>query len=377
MCINFSCGIMMCHFLHCKTYRNAWQNNPCQDIDRVAGCRVWRQLCRILLPLLLTSVLLFTCVTISSAKEIQVVGLLVGSGGLGDQSFNDMTLAGLGRAQKKYTFKLVVQETAGTPESNEKSLLAIIEQGADIIVVNGSEIAQLIPEYSSNYPQKYFLVNDYPIDNLPNVASTVFAQQEGAYLVGLLAAHLTTTGHIGFIGGVDLPVIQSFKDGYIQGAQSVSSDVKVSAVLVSPAGDYSGFNSPTRGYELAVAMYEQGVDILFSVAGLTGNGIIQAALQQRKLVIGVDADQDHMAKGFVLTSMMKRLDLSTFSEISKIFEGRFESGIMHYSLENGGVGLTEMRYTRHLVDDSVMQQLQQATQDIIDGRIIIQGTVQQ
>ncbi len=358
----------MCHIVYFKIYRKS-----CQDIDRIAYSRIWRQRFRIVLSVLLASVLLVSLVTVSSAREIQVVGLLVGSGGLGDQSFNDMTLAGLGRAQKKYTFKLVVQETEGKPESNENSLIALIKQGADIIVVNGSQFAQLIQEYSSKYPEKYFFVNDYPIENLPNVASTVFAQEEGAYLVGLLAAHITNTGHIGFIGGVDLPVIQSFRDGYIQGAKSVSSDVKVSVVTVSPDGDYSGFNSPTLGFELAVAMYERGVDIIFSVAGLTGNGIIQAALQQRKLVIGVDADQDHMAKGFVLTSMMKRLDLSAFTEISKIFEGRFEAGIIHYSLENGGVGLTEMRYTRHLVDDSVMQQLQQATQDIIDGRIKIQG----
>lgn len=363
----------MSQILALKNYDKIWWKIACDHIDISSEGGVRNRVLQIVLPLFLSCVFLVLIAVVSNAKEIKVVGLLVGAGGLGDQSFNDMTLAGLGKAQKEYSFKLIVQEAARTSESKRQSLDILIEQGAEIIVANGSEPAQFIPEYSSKYPDKYFLVNDYPIGNLPNVASTVFAQQEGSYLVGLLAAYLTTTGSIGFIGGVDIPVIRSFRDGYIQGAKSVSSDVSVSVVLLSSAGDYSGFNSPTRGFNLAMDMYDQGIDIIFSVAGLTGNGVIQAAQQKRKLVIGVDADQDHMAKGFVLTSMMKRLDLSTYTEITKIFENRFTSGTFHYGLENGGIDLTEMRYTHHLVHDSVMQKLQQARQDIIEGKIIIQG----
>lgn len=329
-----------------------------------------RQLLRIGIVLLL----LFAANPAGSAT-INTIGLLAGAGGLGDQSYNDMTMAGLGKAQQVYNFSLIVQETEGTHASQVKGMQNLLDQGAQVIVANGAGLGSLVMEYSPQYPQILFIVNDFPIEGLANVASTSFAHEEGSYLAGILAASVATTGSIGFIGGADLPVIHSFLHGFSSGAQSVLDTVSITSTYVSPAGDYSGFTNPSLGYALATEMYKNGVEVIFSVAGLTGNGIIQAAREQKKLVIGVDADQDHMAKGYVLTSMMKRLDQSTYLEIDKIMNNNFIAGTTHYSLKNGGVSLSPMRYTRQLVSDKIMATIQQAETDIISGKIQLSDTM--
>jgi len=318
--------------------------------------------------------LLFLAPIPAASAAIKTIGLLAGAGGLGDQSYNDMTMAGLGKAQQLHNFNLIVEETEGTHDSQVKGMQSLLDQGAQVIVANGAGLGNLVMEYSPKFPQVLFIVNDFPIEGFANVASTSFAHDEGSYLAGILAASVSTSGAIGFIGGVDLPVIHSFLHGFTLGAKSVSETVTISSIFVSPAGDYSGFTNPSQGYVLATEMYRSGIDIIFSVAGLTGNGVIQAAREQKKLVIGVDADQDHMAKGSVLTSMMKRLDQSTFLEIDKIMNDNFTAGITQYSLKNNGVSLSPMRFTRQLVSDQIMTTLQQAEEDIISGKIRLSGT---
>ncbi len=302
--------------------------------------------------------------------EVMVVGLLVGSGGLGDQSYNDMTLSGLGKAQQEYGFKLIIEESFGTTESQEKAFKSLLDQKADVIVANGAGLDQLIVEHAPKYPDRYFIVNSSAIKDHNNVASTVFAHKEGSYLAGLLAGSYSTSGKIGFIGGVNIPPIQEFLDGYSLGAQRTSPDIEIDVIFMTEAGDFSGFDKPNEGMQVASQMYKEGVDIIYSVAGLTGNGVIQAALREKKMVIGVDSDQDHMAKGHVLTSMIKRLDRSTYAEITQILNGDFSPGIKFYSLKNGGVSLSPMRFTLHLTSDETLELLKQAEQDIIHGKIL-------
>lgn len=306
----------------------------------------------------------------------QTVGLLLGAGGLGDQSYNDMAMSGLGKARKEYRFNLIFEETHSSVESQEAGLKLLLERGADIIVANGSGFAKLVMAYSTAHPQKYFLINDFSIEDYPNVVSTVFAHEEGAYLAGMLAASVSRSHSIGFIGGVDMPVINAFRIGYEHGAVDSSQEVKITSRFISLEGDFSGFSNPGRGFEVATEMYQQGIDIIFSVAGLTGNGVIQAARRQDRLVIGVDADQDHMAKGHVLTSMMKRLDRATYTELVRILEGAFEPGVKHYGLSNGGVSLTPMLYTHHLVSAPVLDRLRKAEADITNGKIKIPVNIQ-
>jgi basic membrane protein A len=303
--------------------------------------------------------------------HIETVGFLVGSGGLGDQSYNDMTFTGIGKAQKQFDFRVVIEETSGTVLSQKKAIEQLLKQDVQVIVANGADLNKIIKNYAPKYSEKYFIVNDYAISDYPNIASTVFAHEEGSYLTGLLAASYSRSKQIGFIGGVDLPVIHSFLNGYRLGAQSIYPDITIDVAFVTPSGDFSGFGKPGRGFEIAAQMYSQGVDIIYSVAGLTGNGVIQAALKNNKMMIGVDSDQDHMAKGHVLTSMMKRLDRSTYLELSSIIKGDFKPGIKYYSLKNGGISLSPMRFTRHLIPETTFNLLTKAKQDIIDGKIKI------
>lgn len=324
---------------------------------------------RLFVSLLVTT---FFLVLPGFAKNNETVGLLAGAGGLGDQSYNDMTFAGLARAQKKYDFRLLVEETKSSEESQLEGLKKLLARGAEVIVANGSGLEKVIKEYAPRFPKKYFIVNDYAIHGHKNVASTLFRNHEGAYLVGVLAALMSKAGAIGFIGGVDLSVIRGFEKGFILGARKASELVQVRSVFVTKNGDLSGFNSPNLGYELASEMYENGVDIIFAAAGLTGNGVIEAARRHRKLVIGVDSDQDHMAKGTVLTSMMKRLDRVTYNEIASIMEGSFNPGTRYYGLKDGGVSLTPMHYTKHLVSEETLNLLQQIQDEIINGEITIE-----
>lgn len=313
--------------------------------------------------------LLFTSFAFSE-PSIKTVGFLVGSGGLGDHSYNDMIFSGLGKAQKEYGFRLLIEETERTASSKKAALNRLLSKGATVVVVSGTELHQLVVECAPRFPETSFVVNDFAISGFNNITSTVFAHEEGSYLVGLLAASYSKNGKIGFIGGVDIPVIHAFLQGFTLGAESVDPSLSIVKTFISAENDYSGFESPERGYEIATQMYQNGVDVIYAVAGLTGNGVIQAANRQGKMVIGVDADQDHMAKGRVLTSMIKKLDRSTYSEIVKIMEGKFEPGVKRYDLSNGGIGLSKMRFTRHLISEQTTKRLQQAEQDIISGKVV-------
>ena len=314
-------------------------------------------------------VAVIVCPSPARCGPLRTVGLLAGAGGLGDQSYNDMTMAGLGKAGQLYDFRLVVEETGMSRESQIEGLERLLAQGSEVVVANGAGLGTLVVEYGPRHPEVLFVVNDFGVDDIANVASTVFAQEEGSFLVGMLAAAVVPGGHLGFIGGVDMEVIHEFLHGFAKGAGYVAADIRLTAAFVSPAGDYSGFSKPIRGQEIATEMFESGIDIIFAVAGLTGNGVIEAAREQNRLVIGVDADQDHMAKGHVLSSMIKRLDQSTYKEIVKIANGRFRPGVTHYGLANGGVSLSPMRFTRHLVSDEVMNRIRDAQRDIVNGSL--------
>lgn len=322
-------------------------------------------------PITIACLLLVLFCTASQAKDI--VGFLIPSSGLGDQSFNDMTYAGLIQARNRHNFTLIREQCSDfTEESRQKSMDLLIARGARIIVVNGWEYRNLIETYAGRYPQRLFLINDFPMPGIANVVSTVFAQHEGSYLAGALAGWMSKSGKIGFIGGMDMPVIRSFQIGFREGALHANPAIRISEVFLStPQDAQSGFNNPGLGFATAGRMYDSGVDIIFGAAGLTGNGIIQAARKQQKYVIGVDADQDHMAQGYVLTSVMKRLDTATAAILDKIFSGETVHGVHAFGLKEGGVSLSPMTYTRQLIPPKIHADLTQLQQRIIDREIVV------
>lgn len=320
---------------------------------------------------ILSTLLLLLVATLSLAD--QTVGFLIPDSGLGDQSFNDMTYAGLIQARASHDFSLIREQCEDyTEKSRKEAMERLIARNADIIVANGWEYRDVITEYARKHPQRTFIIHDFPLEDLPNVISTVYGQHEGSFLAGALAAWMSKSGKIGFIGGMDMPVIRAFQVGFRAGAEYANPDIEVTEIFLStPESSDSGFNNPKLGFKAATQMYEDGIDIIFGAAGLSGNGIIQAARKQQKFAIGVDADQDHMAKGFVLTSVIKRLDMATVTLLKKIFSGIKIHGVHSFGLKEAGVSLSPMTYTKHLIPIDMKKNIHLLKQQIIDGEVVV------
>ena len=316
--------------------------------------------------------LLAACLVFALALPAQaaqtVVGFITGASGLGDLSFNDMAYGGVRRAQQEYNFKLVILEPDESGVTTPEGILGVVEQ-ADIIVLLGAQHEPQTRQAARANPDKKFIYIELPVQGMANISSVMFNQNEGSFLAGALAAMVSKTGKIGFVGGTVEPPVMAFEQGYREGAAFAAPDVEVLAEYISPAGDFSGFGNPEKGYDITMKQYGQGADIVFAVAGLSGNGVIEAARRSGKLAIGVDSDQDSLAKGSVLTSMMKRLDVAAYAELKATLENRFTAGVTRYGLANDGVGLTEMKYTRHLIPAGVLDRIKDIKQQIVSGKL--------
>ncbi len=320
--------------------------------------------------LILTLAIVLTTASAGFGEPL-TVGFLVGSGGLGDESYNDMTMAGIAQAQRRHGLQVIPIKPVETEEGIAAALDQLVKADAGIIVSNRIALPQVLHRYAVRYPDKFFILNDMPWNNAPNVMSIGYAHHEGTFLVGALAGRMTNTGKIAFIGGTDLKVIKSFADGFRLGALYTNPKTDVQNIYIADGQNPSGFNNPKRAYQLATSLYNQGIDIIFAAAGLSGNGVIHAAKTSNRFVIGVDTDQDHMAKGNVLTSMMKRLDIATYGALTDAINGNFKPGVTYYGLKEGGVGLSPMKYTKHLIDDQILKQLSTIRTEIISGKIRI------
>lgn len=308
---------------------------------------------------------------VSVSAETLTVGFLVGQSGIGDQSFNDMTYAGLIKAKQELGINVIVEDMEKSKEAAEKAMQRLILRRVQVIVANGFEFQALVETYAKRHPGTYFILHDVPLKGPDNVVSTVFAVEEGSFLAGLLAASMPGAQKLGFIGAADIPVLKPFLTGFRAGIHYASPGIPLDVAYISQAPDFSGFNHPAKGHAVATEMYERGVTTIFSVAGLTGNGVIQAARAADRFVIGVDSDQDHLAVGHVLTSMMKRLDIATYNEVAKIAVGRFRPGIRHYGLLEEGVGLSPMTYTKGKIPQEILDRLAEVRLKIISGTIRI------
>jgi len=305
----------------------------------------------------------------AAAKEKPTLGMLIGVAGLGDQSFNDMIYAGMIKAKQELDLDLIIEDGEKSESGFMLSMQRLIDKRASIIVANGFHLKDLVQDYATRYPDRWFILHDAGLANLPNVASIIYSDHEGSFLAGALAGMMTKTGKVGFLGGVDIPIIHVFLEGYKQGVLYIDPTVLISEDFITQSPDLSGFRNPAAGYKHATAAFESGIDILYVAAGLTGNGALQAASDANTFAIGVDSDQDHLAPGHVLTSMMKRLDVTTYSEVKKIITGNFTPGIKIYGLKENGIGLSEMKFTRDLIPPKVLQRLDEIQAGIISGRI--------
>jgi basic membrane protein A len=310
------------------------------------------------------------------------IGLAYDAIGRGDKSFNDSAFAGAEAAIEEFggEYREVTPNEDG---SDRAELLAqLADAGYNPVIAVGFAYDEVIAEVAADFPDTTFAQVDGS-NTLPdgsskgeNVTGLIFAAEQGSFLAGAAAALKSETGQVGFVGGVDVPLIQTFQAGYEAGAQAVNPNIVVNTQYISPAGDFSGFNDPARAQILAQGMYAGGADIVFQVAGGSGTGVFQAAAAAGGRAIGVDSDQyqtvdDPALQAVIMTSMLKRVDNAVLSFVGEFVDGNVEGGTdILYDLETEGVGLAT---TGGQIDD-IQAQLDEFRQQIIDGEIEVPTT---
>ncbi len=305
------------------------------------------------------------------------VGMAYDVGGRGDQSFNDSAAAGLDQAKAELGISSDESEaTDGEAESaREERLITFADAGYDPIIAVGFAYAESVGKVSAQYPDVHFaIIDDSSLADVPNVASLVFAEEQGSFLVGAAAALKSKAGHIGFVGGVQVPLIEKFQAGYEAGAKQVNPDIKIDVTYLTQPPDFSGFGDPAKGKTAAAGMFDGGADIVYHAAGGSGGGVFEAAADAGGLAIGVDSDQyntaDPSVQGVIMTSMLKNVNVAVFNYLSEVAGGTFPSGVNTYDLSVDGVGYS----TSGGQIDDIVDQLDGYKQQIIDGEIKVPTT---
>ncbi len=299
------------------------------------------------------------------------VGLVYDIGGRGDQSFNDAAYAGLSQAQDELGVQIEDLEPSAGGEDREELLRTLAEDGYDMIIGVGFAFADAIESVTADYPDTTFAIVDDESKSAPNLTSLVFAEEQGSYLVGAAAGLTSQTGQLGFIGGVEVDLIKKFEAGFVAGALKVDPDATVDVKYISQPPDFSGFNAPDRGKEIALGQYGAGADVIYHAAGGSGGGLFSAAAENGNVwAIGVDSDQyltaEEAVRGRILTSMLKRVDVAVFEAISSFVDGELEAGVRRFDLANDGVGYAT---SGDFMTEDVLAQLEELRQQIIDGEI--------
>lgn len=301
------------------------------------------------------------------------VGMAYDVGGRGDQSFNDSAAAGLDQAKEEFGMDSQESEAEdGEAESaREERLRTFADAGYDPIIAVGFAYAASIGKVAEEYPDVHFAIIDDSSVEADNVASLVFAEEQGSFLVGAAAALKTETDQIGFVGGVETPLIQKFEAGYVAGAESVNPDIEVDVTYLTQVPDFSGFADPAKGKTAAQGMFDNGADIVYHASGGSGGGVFEAASESGNWAIGVDSDQyntaDPSVQESILTSMLKNVNVAVYEYLSQVNDGDFPSGVTTYDLAVDGVGYST---SGGFVDD-IVDQLDELKQQIIDGEISV------
>jgi basic membrane protein A len=300
-------------------------------------------------------------------------GLVFDVGGRGDKSFNDSAWRGLDRAVRELGVRAEFIEP-GEGSDRESGIRLLAAKGYDLIIGVGFIFSDDLYSIAREYPRLKFACVDYakfdengfviPPDNM---VALKFREEEGSFLVGALAALVSQTKAVGFVGGMDIPLIHKFEAGYRAGAKYVCPDCRVLVGYAGVTGD--AFKNPAKGKELALSQYQSGADIIFHAAGTTGLGVFEAAREVDRYAIGVDADQWDEAPGHVLTSMTKELDVSVFEAVRRVRDGQWRGGVQQFGLREHAVDYVYDAHNRALIGDAVRARVEALRQLIIDGKI--------
>jgi len=314
--------------------------------------------------LILFSIYLFGSFTSFAYAEIKV-GLVLEKSGKDDKSFNASAYKGLKRAEKELG---VTTKTVEAPDNDAYESLqrALAEKKYDLIVAIGFHQLEAVQKNADRFPQQKFLLIDEDAKK-PNVRSILFDEHEGCYLVGALAAMHSPSGKVGFIGGMDVPLIRRFQMGYEAGVKKINPKAQMFVNYLGVTGE--AWNNPPKAKEQALDQYNRGADVIFVAAGNSGLGVFDAAEAQKKQAIGVDSNQNWLKPGYVLTSMLKRVDDAVFDAIKLYKDGKFATGLTKLGLKTKSVDYAMDENNDKLVTAADRKKLEEIKAEIIAGKI--------
>lgn len=307
----------------------------------------------------LSAIALALSLTLAGTARAQPA-VIYDMGGKFDKSFNQSGHEGAER-WKKETGKAYIEFEVSNPAQREQAQRRMAQRGADPIVGIGFSQGSAMEKVAKDFPKIKFAVIDAVVKQ-PNVQSILFKEQEGSFLVGMMAAMASKSGMVGFVGGMDIPLIRRFQCGFEQGAKYANPKVETLANMTGTTP--TAWNDPARGAELAKAQFAAGVDVVFAAAGGTGIGVYQAAKDNKKLAIGVDSNQNHLQPGTMLTSMVKRVDVAVYTAFKGV-----TPGVTSLGLKEGGVDIALDQHNAKLVTPEMKKRVDAARADIISGKI--------
>jgi basic membrane protein A len=302
---------------------------------------------------------------LSAQAEPIKIALILDKGGKDDKSFNAAAFAGAERAKKELGIQLKYVE-AMDDAAIEATMRSFAQKKFDLIIGVGFVMIDGIQRVAKQFPELKFALVDSEV-KLPNVRNLLFEEHQGSFLMGAIAAMHSKSGQIGFLGGMDVPLIRRFQMGFEAGAKYINPKIKVVNNYVGVTGE--AWNNPAKAKELALSQYNQGVDVIFGAAGASTYGLFDAAEEKKKLSIGVDSNQNWVKPGYVLTSMLKRVDVAVFEVIKEAKEGKFAGGTERFGLENKGIDYALDQHNDKLLTAENRTKLEDIKKLILSGKI--------
>lgn len=303
----------------------------------------------------------------AQAQNTVKPAIVYSTGGKFDKSFNEGVSQGAEKFRKETS--IAITEFEPTNETQfEQALRRFAQRGQDPIIAVGFSQGVALDKVAKEALNTHFTIIDMVVP-LPNVQSVVFKEHEGSFLVGVLAAMASKTGKVGFVGGMDIPLIRRFQCGYQQGIKYANPNAELIANMTGTTP--SAWNDPGRGAELAKGQFDRGVDVVYAAAGSTGIGVLQAAKDRGKYAIGVDSNQNYLHPGTMLTSMIKRVDLAAYQSFKAMQTNTWRAGVSVLGLKEGGVDWALDQYNEKLITPDMKTKVEAAKADIISGKIVV------
>ena len=303
---------------------------------------------------------------VRSAEPLRV-GIVLDKGGKDDKSFNSSAYLGAKQAEKDLKIQLKVVESSDD-NAFEPMLRSFSQKKFDLVIGIGFSQAESLKKVAALFPEQKYAIVDAEVAS-PNVKSLMFEEQEGSYLVGAIAALKSKSKTIGFIGGMDIPLIRRFQLGFEEGVKHVNPQAKVKAGYIGVTSE--SWNNPPKAKELALSQYKSGCDVIFVAAGASNAGAFDAAEEKKFFAIGVDSNQNWVKPGRILTSMLKRVDLAVYGAIKELVDGKFTTGTTRYGLKSDGVGFSLDEYNKPLLTPDDLKTLEKIKSDIVSGNIVV------